>query len=388
MTSPSPAGSIITSVEVFTLELPATRDFTISGGIVASAGGTMPRVLVKVDAGGVSGWGEATPTPSWTYETTESIVSTIRSYLAPPLLGTRASDIDGAHRLMERAISSGYTTGAPIAKAAVDIALHDVVGRLLGVSLGELWGQRRVDRIPLNWIVSASDPSRAADEALAGREAGYGAVKIKVGREPVDADVRRIAAVRSAVPAMEIWVDANQAYLAHEALRMARALADLDVAVFEQPLRANDPLGLARVRAQSTVPVAVDESLVHPRDLATFARLDALDLAVAKVQRSGGLYPSRRLCFAAEDLGIGIIGSGLTDSALGFAASVHLFAAFGVDSSADLNGPQFLVSDYLTTPWEPVVAGCASVPTGPGLGVEVDEEAVRRRATGALLARL
>lgn len=380
MNSSSTVGSPITSIEAFVVDLPTARDFSISGGTVASAGGTMPRVLVRIAAGETCGWGEATPTPSWTYETTESIVSTIRSYLAPPLIGANAGDIDGAHRVMARAISAGYTTGAPIAKSAIDVALHDLVGRLLGVSIGDLWGQRRVDRVPLNWIVSASDPARAADEARAGRESGYRAVKIKVGGEGVNADVARVSAVRDALPDAEIWVDANQAYLAHDALRMIRILEPLDIAVFEQPLRANDPLGHARVRAQSRIPIAVDESLVGPLDLTTFARLDALDLAVAKVQRSGGLYPSRRLCFAAEDLGIGIIGSGLTDSALGFAASVHLFAAFGVDRPADLNGPQFLASDYLQGRWEPVVDGCASVPTGPGLGVEVDEDAVRRLA--------
>lgn len=370
----------ITSIEVFPIELPAVRDFSISGGAVATAGKTMPRVLVRIEADGVIGWGEATPTPSWTYETTESIVSTIRHYLAPALIGRAAWDLDGAHGVMNRVISAGYTTGSPIAKSGVDIALHDLVGRALGVSIGQLWGQRRVESVPLNWIISAKPPERAADEAREGWASGYRAFKIKVGLAPLEVEVERVAAVRSIAPSAAIWVDANQAYLVPDAIRLARLLEPLGVSILEQPLRANDPVGFARLRSQSPIPIAVDESLVHPVDLSTFAKLDAIDLAVAKVQRSAGLYYSRRLCTLAEDLGVGVIGSGLTDSALGFAASLHLFAATGMKEPADLNGPQFLRSDYLGEPWRPVTEGRAAVPAGPGLGVDVDEQAVRELA--------
>lgn len=373
----------ISSIEVFPVRLPALRDFSIAGGAVATAGQTMARVLVRIEADGVVGWGEATPTPSWTYETTESIVSTIRNYLAPVLIGHAVWDLDGAHRVMNRAISAGYTTGSPIAKGGIDLALHDLIGHALGVPIGQLWGQRRVDSIALNWIVSAKQPERAAAEAQEGWSAGYRAFKIKVGLAAVDAEVERVAAVRAAAPTAPIWVDANQGYLVADAIRLSRLLEPLGVSVLEQPLRANDPVGHARVRSVSPIPIAIDESLVHPVDLATYARLDAIDLAAAKVQRSAGLYYSRRLCTLAEDLGIGVIGSGLTDSALGFAASLHLFAATGMTEPADLNGPQFLRSTYVKTPWQPVIDGRAAVPTGPGLGVDVDEDAVRELARQA-----
>jgi muconate cycloisomerase len=101
---------------------------------------------------------------------------------------------------------------------------------------------------------------------------------------------------------------------------------------------------------------------------------------VAKVQRTAGLHLSRRLCALAEDHGIGLAGSGLTDSALGLAASLHLFAAFGMTRPADLNGPQFVESVYTSGPAIEIRQGRAVVPTGPGLGVEVDEQAVRALA--------
>lgn len=370
----------VDSVECFVLHLPALRDLKISGGTVTRAGGAHARVLVRVGADGLAGWGEATPAPTWTYETTESIVSTIRGYLAPALVGHPVWDLDGAIRLFERAISPGYTLGAPLAKAAVDVALHDLVGRALGVSIGELWGQRRVDEIPLAWIVSGPDPGSAAKETEEGLAAGYRAFKTKVGISSPEHDAERVAAVRARAPDAPLWVDANQAYTLDQALRLARRIEPLAVSLLEQPLRANDPIGLSRLRDRSPIPIALDESLVHPSDLATFIRLGALDLAVAKVQRTGGLLLSRRLCSLAEDSGIGLVGSGLTDSAVGLAASLHLFAAFGITHPADLNGPQFVRSPYVRGPDVVISDGTAHVPSGPGLGVEVDEDAVRALA--------
>ncbi|MGV9304332.1 MULTISPECIES: mandelate racemase/muconate lactonizing enzyme family protein [unclassified Nonomuraea] len=372
---------IVEQVDTFVVELPSIRSFSISGGSVTTAGKPAERVLVKVTAGGLTGWGEATPTPAWTYETVESISTTIDRYLAPALVGRSAWDLDGACAAYEKVINRGLTIGSPIAKSALDIALHDLLGRALGVSVGVLWGQRRVDRITLGWIVAGQTPAEVRQAVEEGREQGYQAYKVKVGLHDEATDVSVVAAVREAAPGAPIWVDANQAYTVDGALRMARRLADLDVSAFEQPLPANDVTGLRRLRDRSPLPVALDESLRHPSDLATFVKLDAVDIAIAKVQRSGGLTLSRRLCQFAEDAGLRIMGSGLTDTDLGFAASLHLFAAFGVDTPVDLNGRQFVHSAYVGGSTVEVVDGTALVPSGPGLGVEVDEDAVRALAS-------
>ncbi|MFE9656277.1 mandelate racemase/muconate lactonizing enzyme family protein [Micromonospora sp. NPDC006431] len=378
------AGLTIDSVETYAVALPTVRSFGVSGGSVAVAGTPSIRVLVKVSADGVAGWGEATPIPAWTYETAESIVTTIDRYLAPAVLGRPAWDLDGVTAAFDRAVNRGFTIGAPLAKCAVDVALHDLLGRALGVSVGVLWGQRRRETIELGWIVSGQTAGEVADAVAEGHALGYRAFKVKVGlhREAEDAAVVR--AVREAAPEAALWVDANQAYTVDAALRMARRLADLDVTAFEQPLPANDVAGLRRLREASPLPVALDESLRHPSDLATFVKLDAVDVAIAKVQRSGGLTLSRRLCALAEDSGVRLMGSGLTDSDLGLAASVHLFAAYGIDTPVDLNGRQFLESSYATGTTVQVRDGVAQVPTGPGLGVDVDESVVKELAVDVL----
>ncbi|GAA4040881.1 mandelate racemase/muconate lactonizing enzyme family protein [Nonomuraea soli] len=359
--------ALIARIETFTVPLPALRPFAISGGRVDPV-----RVLVKVTADdGSAGWGEATPIPAWTYETTESIVSSIEGYLAPAALGRPLWDLDGLVRLFDRTLNRGYSIGMPLARAAIDVACHDALARSRGLSLGELWGQRRRDTIELAWIVTGPG---SVEEGLA---AGYRHFKVKVGLPGQD-PFTTVRAVRQAAPEAVVWVDANQAFTADAALRLARRLEELDVAVFEQPVPANDLAGLRRLREASPVTIAVDESLRHPTDLATFVSMNAVDVVVAKVQRVGGLTLALRQLHLAEACGLAVWGSGLTESDIGLAASLHLFAAFGLGTPVDLNGRQFLASPYASG--LAVEGPVAHVPAGPGLGIEVDEEWIRRAA--------
>ncbi|MFD6337742.1 mandelate racemase/muconate lactonizing enzyme family protein [Streptomyces sp. NPDC060131] len=378
MTHHTHGSPTIERVETFTVALPTLRDFTVAGGPVTRGGRPAIRVLVKVTASdGSTGWGEATPIPSWTYETTESIVSTIDHYLAPAATGRALWDLDGLVRTFDRTISRGFSIGMPLARSAVDVACHDALARSRGLSLGELWGRRRSDTVELAWIVTGTDAATARDSVAEGRANGYRHFKVKTGVAAGADDLAVVTAVREAAPDGILWVDANQSCTADSALRMARALEPLGVTAFEQPLPANDIDGLRRLRDLSPVPVAVDESLRHPSDLATFVRLGAVGTAVAKVQRCGGLTLALRQCQLAEDCGVEIMGSGLTESDIGLAASLHLFAAFGVTTPVDLNGRQFLTSPYATDPVIRITAGTAEVPAGPGLGIGVNEEVIR-----------
>lgn len=368
----------IDRVDVYVVGLPVRRAFAISGGAVTRVGEPAVRVLVKVtDTDGACGWGEATPLPSWTYETTESIVGTLRGYLAPAVQGHPLWDLDGLHRTFDRVIQRGLSIGAPLAKAALDVAVHDLVGRRLRVPVGVWRGSRRREEIELAWVVSPESVAAAEASVEEGRAAGYRAFKVKIGLHTEDEDVAIVRAVRKRAGSAFLWVDANQAYRPQEALRVARRLSELDVAVFEQPLRSNDLFGLAWLRERSPIPVALDETLRHPQDLLTAVRLGCLDVAIAKVQRNAGLWLSWRLCELVEESGLDLMGSGLTDSDLGLAASLHLFGGFGLRHPADLNGRQFLESPYAVQTVQ-VEGGYARVPVAPGLGVEVDEGAVRR----------
>jgi muconate cycloisomerase len=371
------AAPTVEHIEIFTVALPTLREFTVAGGGVTTPGRPAVRVLVKVTASdGAMGWGEATPIPSWTYETTESIVSTLCTYLAPAATGLPLWDLDGLVRVCDRTIRRGWSTGMPLARAALDVAWHDALARSRGVSLGELWGRRRHDTVPLCWIVTGTDAPSVTDSVAEGHAAGYRHFKVKAGVAQGQ-DLARATAVRAAAPDATLIVDANQAGTQESALRLAQQLAPLDVAVLEQPLPANDIDGLRRLRDLSPVPIAVDESLRHPSDLASFVRLGAVSIAVAKVQRCAGLTLALRQCQLAEDCGVALMGSGLTESDIGLAASLHLFAAHDLIAPADLNGRQFLSSPYAAGPVIRVREGVAEVPAGPGLGIGIDEGIVR-----------
>ncbi|GLY46681.1 enolase C-terminal domain-like protein [Lentzea sp. NBRC 102530] len=368
-------GLTVEEVSVHAVALPTLRSFGVSGGSVAVAGHPSIRILVKISAGGVHGWGEATPVPAWTYETAESIYWTVQRYLAPAIIGQPVWQLDRISQIFDRTINRGFSIGAPLAKCALDVALHDLVGRALNVPIGVLWGQRRHEEVELAWIISGQTPSAVAESVAEGIENGYRSFKVKIGLHDERTDLAVVRSVREAAPDAPLWVDANQAYTVDEALRIATRLQPYDVFAFEQPLPANDVAGQRRLRTASVLPVALDESLRHPTDLATFVKLDAVDVAVAKVQRSGGLTLSHRLCQLAEDCGVRLLGSGLTDSDVGLAASLHLFGAHGISGPADLNGRQFIASPYASG--LTVENGVAQVPTGPGLGVEVDESVVQ-----------
>jgi muconate cycloisomerase len=235
----------IVAVEPIVLDLPARAVFMLAGGLMSHPGAPTPRVLTRVTGNiGVVGWGESTPSPTWSYETVETIYWTIKRYLAPVTVGRPAWDLDGLNRAFDRATMPGISIGQPIAKAGVDEAVHDLLARSLDVPLYRLLGGKRRDRIELGWMVSSDRSDAGAELAREGLEKGYRAFKVKIGIHREKDDVAMVAAVRKVIgPDAFLWVDANQGYFADQAIRVARQLEGLGVDAFEQPLPANDYAG-------------------------------------------------------------------------------------------------------------------------------------------------
>jgi muconate cycloisomerase len=374
----------IVSIEAFVLNFPFKSDFLIAGGVAGARGTPSARVLVKLQTkDGVVGWGEATPTPRWTYETTETIVSTIVKYLAPAVIGIEVWDFDAIHRAMERAISPGVTMGSPLAKSAIDVAAYDALGRALGVPVYQLLGGRRRSRFDLSWMISVADPSGACSLANDGLEAGYSMFDAKIGMHGEDGDLELVRNTRQVIGDRFLQVDANRGYGLASAIRQARRFDDLGVKMFEQPL--NGFLSsYRRLVAASSIDIGIDESLRSVADLLEYVRADAIGTAVAKVQRNGGLFFSRRLCEAAEAAGIGLSLSGLTETDLGLTAGLHIAAAFDINP-LQLNGPQYIETPFLAKRvWQG--GGQVELPEEPGLGIEIDERYIRKHALAVSLA--
>ncbi|MBI4877458.1 MAG: mandelate racemase [Acidobacteria bacterium] len=335
-----------------------------------------PSVLVKMTAeDGAVGWGQSVPIQTWSYETVESAVTALENYLAPVLIGRDPFDIAGAHAAMNRAIAPSFSTGMPIAKAGLDLALHDLTGKLSKQSLAERWGRKSLARITLSWTVNPQSLEETEKLVAGGRARGYKNFNVKVAPDPkIDLEMCRI--VRKLAPNAFLWADANGGYDVATALQVAPKLADIGVNVLEQPVAANRLSGFRALKKQGALPILMDEGLVSSVELVEFIRLGLLDGVAMKPARTAGLWDARRQVEIALEAGLLFLGSGLTDPDVALAAALGLYGAYGLKFPAALNGPQFLTGSFLKTPFV-VQDGEIEVPTGPGLGVEIDEARIR-----------
>lgn len=369
----------IERIEVFPVRLPMKAVLTLPRGPSRTLEEGKRVVLVKItDADGNVGWGEAGPSRRWSAETLESCVSSIRAYLAPALAKHDVFDIAGAHAKMNAELAPGLDPGQPVAKGALDVALHDLLCRRLGIPLQAWLGAKRLDRVKLARLVSAATPEEAARITVAGRAEGYQGFKVKVGHhKAIDAEL--VKAVIDAAPGATVWPDANQAYTLEEAVRMAKVFEKLGVTLFEQPVPMTDVYGMKKLLSASALTIALDEAAMGIPFVVELIRREAIEGLAIKVSKVGGIHYARQMCDLALNAGLKLIGSGLQDAPIGFAASVHLFAAYGISDPVDLNGPQFIAEDYLKTPF-PIERQSALVPPGPGLGIDIDEAKVEKYA--------
>lgn len=340
-----------------------------------------PAVFVKITCeDGTVGWGQSVPIPTWSYETLESVTGTIRQYLAPPLIGMNPTDIAEAHGRMNRAIAPSFSTGMPIAKSGIDMALHDIAGRLARKNVAELWGRKPLSRITLSWTVNVRTLEEADELLEAGRQRGFRHFNIKVAPDP-KFDVELARRVRRFAPECFLWADANGGYDLATALDVLPKLRDAGVNVMEQPLPPNRLSGLRELKKQGALPLLLDEGVVSMADLEEFHKLEMLDGVAMKPARTAGLWVARQQVEYLERHKLMFLGSGLTDPDVSLAASLVLYGAYGLRRPAALNGLQFLAGSWLKEPFR-LEDGALRVPRGPGLGVEVDEEKLRRDSQG------
>jgi L-alanine-DL-glutamate epimerase-like enolase superfamily enzyme len=369
----TPSKAKIDKIDIFPVVYPTAGYFKFFGGPGGSAGRAAVIIKIMADEGTV-GWGQAVPLPKWSYETLETSVIVIRDYYAPALIGCDPADIEGAHVEMDKAIAPGFSTGMPISRAGIDIALHDLAAKLRRQSLAQMWGSSAGGPIPLSWTVNVTNINDVGPIADEGKRRGYRHFNIKVAPDP-DFDVALAREVRRLAPEAFLWADANGGYDSETALKAAPRLADAGVDVLESPLRPNRVSGYQALKKQGALPILMDEGVISSTDLEEFIKLGMLDGVAMKPARCGGLASCRRQIEICLEKGLMWLGSGLTDPDISLAASLCLYEAYGLKKPAALNGPQFLTADVLKKPLR-IENGFAHVPTGPGLGIEVDEDKV------------
>lgn len=329
-------------------------------------------MLVKITAdNGVFGWGQSVPSPKWSYETLETVYTTINRYLAPDLIGLDPADDAAIEAALRNYIAPSFSTGQPICKAGIDLALADLNGRSRKENAAQSWQRKGRDRITLSWTLNPRSLDEVEGLIEQGRARGYRHFNVKVAPDP-KFDLEMCRLVKQLVPDGFLWADANGGYDEATALEIIPKLADLGVPVMEQPLPANRITGYQRLKKQGALPIIMDEGIVSSVELEEFIRLGCLDGVAMKPARCGGVTEARRQIELVRNAGLMFLGSGLSDPDVSLAASLVLYGAYGLEYPAAMNGPQFIDGSVLKQPFK-VENGELPVPTGPGWGVEVDE---------------
>ena len=368
----------IDRVETFPVSYPTAGRFKVLEDALGRPIGRQT-VVVKITAdNGQVGWGQSVPSPKWSYETLETVQTTIDHHLGPLLRGKAPFDIAGIHAAMNRAIAPSFSTGQPICKAGIDLALFDLTGRMSGQTAAARWNRKGREHITLSWTLNPRTLDEIPDLIEEGRQRGYRHFNVKVAPDP-KFDVELCRMVKELVPDGFLWADANGGYDEATALEVAPKLAEAGVAVLEQPLRPNRLTGLRKLKRQGALPIILDEAVVSSEDLEEFIKLDVLDGVAMKPARCAGLTDARRQVEMILRHGLMFLGSGLTDPDLALAASVLLYGIYDLQYPAALNAAQFLADhSILKNPLKPV-EGRLTVPEGPGLAVEVDENVLRSK---------
>jgi L-alanine-DL-glutamate epimerase-like enolase superfamily enzyme len=321
-------------------------------------------IVEIVDSDGANGLGEA---PQVWAVTGDSIAGSAACVEGPLAAVLDRSDPDDLHDTARRV--RGAVAGNLAAKAAVDMALHDLAARRRGVSLPTLLGGT-THRVPTDVTISAGEVDAVARAAADRVAEGFGALKLKVGIDAAT-DVGRVLAVREAAgPEVAIRLDANQGWTPREAVRVIGRLEDVgaDVELVEQPVRAADLDGLAWVSDRVDTAIMADESVFGVRDLVRVIERRAADLVNVKLAKAGGLIPARTLLELAEAHGIGTMVGSMMETHVGVGAAASLAAALGTTVVNDLDAAWWAASP-------PVEGGLCYdgatvvLPDAPGLGI-------------------
>ena len=363
----------ITRVETIPVEVPLKEGLTTK-----TAGGehvVSPYVVIRVHTdAGLVGLGEATLSPRWSGETSPGCVAAIEGLIGPAITGQDPTAINALRRTIDGTIRHN-----PFAKAAVEMALWDIAGKAAGQPVYQLLGGKVKDELPMKMVVGAFPVNQAV--ALAQRFLDWGAtcLKVKVGLDPTT-DITRVHAVREAAgPDIPIGIDANQGW---DLATARRCLADMgDLLFAEQPVPTTDPRDLARLRADTPIPIMADESVFTLQDARRLTELGACDILSVYPGKHAGIAATREIAHVARAAGVVCsMGSNL-ELGIATAAMLHLAAAEPTLDDArypgDYLGPLYHQADLLKEPLQ-LGPSVARVPDAPGLGVELDEDQLER----------
>ena len=340
--------------------------------------------ILRIDTDdGLTGWGEGCGGPA---------AAVVNEVFSPLLMGQDPMNRNGLWQRMFHSVYNGNNAVgfAGSAISAVDIALWDLAGKAVGLPVSDLLGGRVRDKVAVYatglYYTEGEFPDRLLDEARGYVDAGFKGMKTKVGGLPMDEDVRRVIALREAIgPDIRLMIDANQAYNATSAIRIGKQLADCDITWFEEPVNARDIEGYLQVKSHLPMAISGGENLRTRYEFSDFLARRAYDIVQPDVMNVGGITEMRAVAMTANAMGVQV-NPHVWGSPIMIAASLHLASTLPPCPPARDPQPyvQEPVMEFDRTPSRireglakqafDQVDGYLHVPTGPGLGIEIDED--------------
>ena len=360
----------IERIEAIPARVPTIRPHHLAFATVDA----MDVVIVRVTAGGVEGYGEASTIggPRWGEESPEGIAAIVGTYLAEAMLGQDAAQLNVAEARIARAVRGNH-----FAKAALSMALHDAVARAEGIRLADLLGGPQATHLPLAWTLASGDTARDIEEGeqmLTLRR--HRDFKLKIGAHAPEQDVAHVAAIARAFEGRaSVRVDVNQAWDEPTAARFLPALADAGVVMAEQPVAGWHVPAMARLqRANPRLAIMGDEGVATPQDALRHVTEAACHAVALKPAKHGGIAGTRAVAAIARTAGLGLYGGTMLEGTIGTLGALHLYSTFGDYAwGTELFGP-LLLHDTLATGEIEFRDFAIHLPEGPGIGTDLDED--------------
>ena len=358
----TPKQARIADVEAFPFTMQSKEVFRISLGTL-----TAENILVRMRTeDGVTGWGESSPFSAVTGDTQATNLAASKM-LAGIVKGKDPFDLARIVTEMDAA-----TTGEPGIKAAIEMAIWDICGKLANRPVRCLLGNYR-DSFETDLTVYLDDPQVMADKALSVVNRGFKCVKVKLGETP-GADIERIRRVRQKIgKEPRIRIDANQGWTPNDAVRALKGIDAYDVQFCEQPVRYWDWEGMRFVRERSPIAIMADESVHSPHDAITAVRRDAVDMINIKLMKTGSILQAVRVAHIADAAGMNCMLGCMNETRVALTAAAHVVCSQRNVLWADLDA-------FTEHNIDPVIGGMQlkdgviHAPSTPGLGLDIDPE--------------
>jgi muconate cycloisomerase len=360
----------IDRLRVIRIESPIAMRRAQGSGTIAAA---VSRVIVRIaTADGLEGLGEAAPWAPFG-NTADTTAAALDGPLRGVLLGADPQRIAALAAAMDHAL-----LGHPEAKAAAEMALWDIAGKRAGSAVNALIGGAVRQTVPLSFSIADPDFEADLDRARALAAEGVRLFKVKTGFAGETEDLRRLRLLREAVPEAELRADFNQGLAPHQAMRICRALDGLGLGFIEQPVARGCEAVLAALTAALDTPVMADESVYSAAEMLACARGAWADCVSIKLAKAGGILAARAADSVAAAAGLATYGGTLWEGGIALAAAAHVIAASpNMSLGCEFYMPRYVLARDVTAEPFPYASGAVRVPTGPGLGVMLDEDALR-----------